>query len=206
MVASGLAVVSSPDTLDSALEARIKKALAECADEARSHIMLKHFPDRKDKGPTREECNQRVKDDQGNTLTRAMQLGNEQHEVALICAEERLRKLKPGGFSLKPRCQRDPQTGRWKHIPDKNVEDLLRQNKGAELRGSIEPDVVLHLGRPHQVQAVFDFKFPCVNGGQPQWRKYPEGPPHDGRTQGDLYLDALGVPPMRIIPRLGVVR
>jgi hypothetical protein len=99
--AGGQAVIDASESLDSELLERINEALAECADAARSEVMFKHF---KGRGPTPEECNEEVgRDTRGEPITRAMQLGVEQHRVALKCAEERLSELKPGGFSLSPR-------------------------------------------------------------------------------------------------------
>jgi hypothetical protein len=51
VVAGGLLIRPSRD-LEENERAAIDKALAECADEARSEVMLKHFG----RGPTREEC------------------------------------------------------------------------------------------------------------------------------------------------------
>ncbi len=189
--------------IDASLEARIRQALSECADEARSQVMLKHFGDR---GPTKAECDEKIVTAHGETITRAMQLGNEQHQVALACAQQRLNGIKPGGFSLSPHYRVDPSTGRAQHIPRDQVDALLNQGRGVELRGTIEPDVVIHTGNPHQVQAVFDFKFPCVNSGQaPQWRKYPPGHPCHPFDQKRMYEDALDTTPQMVIPRLGVL-
>jgi hypothetical protein len=81
------------------------------------------------------------------------------------------------------------------------------QGRGAELRGTIEPDVVIHEGNPHHVQATYDYKFPCMNtGAWSRWRKYPEGPPHYGKKQGQLYEEAFGVKPVLVQPRVGVSR
>jgi hypothetical protein len=201
-VASVAAVVRV--VIDATLEARIHKALAECADEARSHFILEHFGE---KGPTREQCNEVVSfDSNGVPVTRAMLLGREQHERALQCVEQRLAELKPGGFSLSPRYRYDPSTGSTEFIPREQVAALLNQRRSTELIGTMEPDIVIHLpGRPLHVQAVFDFKFPCANGAMPRWREYDTGP-HAGRDQKELYEEALKVVPWRVIPRRGVIR
>jgi hypothetical protein len=188
--------------IDATLELPIRKALSQCADEARSTVMLKHFGER---GPTLEDCNQVVGvDRKGEPITRAMQLGNEQHEVALLCAQERLEELKPGGFSISPRYRIDPLTGRAQLIPREQVKALLNQGRSAELLGTIEPDIVIHAGNPQQAQLTFDFKFPCVNGGQPPWRRYSAGHPYDGFSQKDVYR-ALGKRIFRVIPRWGIL-
>jgi hypothetical protein len=115
----------------------------------------------------------------------------------------RLRELRPGGFSLKPRYRYDRRTGQKSLVSAEEKDALLRQG-GEALKGTLEPDVVIHSGDPLQVQAVYDFKFRCVNtDGRPGWRSYPEGHPHAGRSQGQMYRDALGPEPQIVTPRLG---
>lgn len=185
--------------------AAIDDALEECADDARSEVMLKYFENGR---PTREECEEVVGTDRrGQPITRAMQLGLEQHELALRCAEERLSKIKPGGFILSPRYRHDPSTGKTEYLPREVVEELLRRGRGEELRGTLEPDIVIHEGDPRRVQDAYDFKFPCMNtGSRTPWRLYPQGHPHSGRHQGEMYTEALGVRPARVQPHLGVGR
>jgi hypothetical protein len=199
----GQAVIDASKSLDSDLLERIDEALAECADMARAEVMLKHFAGRR---PTAEECNEEVDtDSRGEPITRAMRLGVEQHRVALECVEEKLGKLKPGGFSLSPRYRYDEAAEKAEYIPRETVKELLKQGKGAELRGTLEPDVVIHEGAPHQVQAVRDFKFPCVNTSEKSpWRVYRQDSPHAGDNQGELYKKALKVRPGRVQPHLGV--
>lgn len=203
--AGGQAVIDASESLDPELQDRIDKALAECADKARSDVMFKHFQGR---GPTREECNEEVgKDSRGEPITRAMELGVEQHQVALKCAEEKLSRLKPGGFSLSPRYRYDPKAGKATYIPRETVKELLSQGRSAELRGTLEPDVVIHEGKPHQVQAVYDYKFPCVNTDDwASWRQYNQGQGHAEPNQQFLYRKALKVEPLMVQPHLGVNR
>ncbi|HZI13772.1 MAG TPA: hypothetical protein VE153_25565 [Myxococcus sp.] len=86
----------------------LEKALSECADEARSEVLLRQFQGR---SPTAEECREEVeKDAKGNPVTRAMKLGTDMHTVALACAHKRLGALRPGGFSLEPRYRYNPKT------------------------------------------------------------------------------------------------
>jgi hypothetical protein len=203
--AGGAAIIDTSESLDSELLERIDEALAECADMARSEVMFNHFQGRR---PTQEECNEEVgKNSRGEPITRAMRLGVEQHRVALQCAEERLKELKPGGYSLSPRYRYDSATGKAEYIPHETVQELLRRGRSAELRGTLEPDIVIHGGAPHQVQAVRDFKFPCVNTDEwSSWREYRRGQTHSGSDQGQLYKDALKVTPARVQPHLGVSR
>jgi hypothetical protein len=198
------AVIQVSHSLDEDLQSRIDEALAECAGAARSAVMIKHFQ----RSPTHKECNEQVgTGSQGEPITRAMQLGVEQHAIALQCAEQRLNELKPGGFSIKPRYHVDPQTGQAKYMPREVLEALLKQGRSAELRGTIEPDIVIHEGQPHRIQDVYDYKFPCVNTSKRSgWREYPEGTPHGGKNQGDVYKKALGGKPARVQPHLGVYR
>jgi hypothetical protein len=191
--------------IDATLDASIRQALKECADQARSEVMYQHFQ----RSPTRQECQEVVAyDSQGQPVTRAMLLGREQHKAALACAELRLRQLKPGGFTIAPRYRYDPSTGLTRFIPPEEVKALLEQGRTAELLGTIEPDLVLHLpGQPLHVQHVFDFKFPCVNTDNPiRWRDYPDGHPHQGKSQGRLYKDALKAEPLRVQPHIGVIQ
>ncbi|WP_224247450.1 hypothetical protein [Hyalangium gracile] len=190
--------------IDATLETRIRQALKECADKARADVMDRHFQ----RSPTREECQEVVEHDaQGQPVTRAMLLGREQHQAALECAELRLRQLKPGGFTLSPRYRYDPSTNETRFMSPEEVKSLLDQGRAAELRGTIEPDLVIHLpGQPLHVQRVFDFKFPCVNTDKPsRWRAHPKGHPHEDISQKDLYERALKVVPKRVQPHIGVI-
>ncbi len=76
-----------------------------------------------------------------------------------------------------------------------------------KLVGSLVPDVVIHLGDPLRAQAVYDFKFPCVNSDVPSpWRVYPKEHPHADKTQQEMYREALNVNTVsRVLPRLGVI-
>ncbi len=202
--AGGSAVVRA---LEKPVADLIEKALAECADLARSEVLLRHRSDFAGPSPTREECKQQVKDATGRRVTRAMQLGMEMHQVALKCAEEKLARLRPGGFSLEPRYRYDRKSGETQLVSDEEAQALKESGNGGELLGTLVPDVVIHPGNPLHAQAIYDFKFPCVHMDRvPQWDGYPPGHPHHKLDQGQLYNEALGVPPARVAPRHGVVR
>jgi hypothetical protein len=203
LATAGAAVIDDSESLGSELMKRIDKELAKCADMARAEMILRHFEGR---GPTAEECEEVVDEDsQGKPITRAMRLGVEQHRTALECAEEKLKQLKPGGYTLSPRYRYDVATEKAEYLPREAVKKLLDQGRGAELRGTLEPDIVIHSGSPHQVQAVRDFKFPCVNTDEKSpWRQYREGRADGAKNQGDLYWRALKVRPARVQPHLGV--
>lgn len=143
-------------------------------------------------------------DRRGQPITRAMKLGVEQHEIALQCAGDQLGKVRPGCFILSPRYRYDPSTGRTEYLPREQVDELLRQGRSQELRGTLEPDIVICEQDLRRVQGVYDFKFPCVNtSNRVPWRKYPEGHPYGTRNQGDMYQEAFGVKPRRVQPHLG---
>jgi hypothetical protein len=204
VAAAAMTASATLRVLDAATRALVEKALKECADEARSVVLLRHKQDFKGASPTEEECRNQVVDVQGRRVTRAMQLGTEMHEVALSCAEEQLSKLRPGGFSREPRYRYDGGRTTW--LSPAEEASLRAQRRYSELEGSLSPDIVLHWGDPLQVQAVYDFKFPCVNIDKvPPWGEYPEGHPHQDFNQGQLYQRALGPVPARVVPRLGVI-
>jgi hypothetical protein len=182
----------------------VEQVLTECADMARSDILLRRLGDR---SPTPAECNEVVeRDSRGAPVTRAMLLGREMHQEALQCTEEKLGEVLPDRFSLEPCYRYDAQTGRTTLISSGEKQALLRQGRSCELVGTISPDVVIHTGNPLEAQAVYDFKFPCVNSDRtPQWNTYPPGHPHAGRQQGTVYRDALNTNVSRVVPRLGVI-
>jgi hypothetical protein len=189
--------------IDASLEARIRKALSECADDARSQVLLDYFGGGR---PTHEKCNEIVgTDSNGKPVTRAMKLGVEQHRLALLCVQGKLQDLKPGGFSLSLRYRVDPNTGLVQYLSQTQVKALLDAGRSAELLGTIEPDVIIHGATPLQVQVLFDFKFPCVNGGQPGWRRYPEGHPHHEYSQKEIYETLLKTRAFRVVPRWGIL-
>jgi hypothetical protein len=183
----------------------IEEKLKECADLARSEVLLR-YP-RQFKGPTpdADECTQQTTDRQGRRVTWAMRLGTEMHEVAQQCTEAALTRLRPGGFSLEQRYRYDSATGQWKRVSAEQERLLEETGNGGELVGTIKPDVVIHPGDSLIVQAIYDFKFPCANTDRrPEWRAYPEGHPHEDMNQGDLYKEALGSTPRMVVPRMGI--
>jgi hypothetical protein len=185
----------------------VEAVLVECADLARSEVLLRHRQDFAAPSPTREECNQQVRDATGRRVRRAVQLGAEMHQEAFRCVKARLGRLRPKGFSLEPHYRYDSKFGRTTHIPEEDVAALRESGNEGELWGTLSPDVVIHAGSPFQIQAVYDFKFPCFHlDGTPAWDSYPIGHPHHDFNQGQLYEAALRVPPLRVAPRTGVER
>jgi hypothetical protein len=190
--------------LDAAMRARIEEALVECADTARSEVLLRRLGG---KSPTPEECLEQVEvNERGEPVTRAMKLGEEMHEVTRQCAEKKLSALRPGGFSLEQRYRYNRDTGQISLVSRAEVEALLRQGLGRELLGTLQPDVVIHAGDPLRAQVVYDFKFPCVNSDSiPRWRTYPQGHPYERLSQRAVYEKALGAEARLVVPRLGVI-
>ncbi|HZH13435.1 MAG TPA: hypothetical protein VE057_03635 [Archangium sp.] len=202
-VASGAAVLGA---LDEKLQGSITEKLEDCADLARSEVLIRHRKEFEDPSPSDDECRQMTKDSQGRRVTWAMRLGAEMHEVALQCAETELNKLRPGGFSLEPCYRYDKTTGQTTFISCEKVQELLDDGCSSELIGTLRPDIVIHSGNPLNAQAVFDFKFPCVNSNKrPKWREYPEGHPCYPYNQGQMYEKALGPKPQPILPRWGAL-
>ncbi|OJT23963.1 hypothetical protein BO221_16750 [Archangium sp. Cb G35] len=193
--------------LDNETRVSIERALTDCAEFARSEILLRYPTTFKGPAPDANECNQETVDAQGRNVTWAMRLGTEMHEVARQCAEEELNKLRPGGFSLEQRYRYDMQTGHKKPVGAAEERALIASGNQGELKGTLKPDVVLHSGSLLDVQAVYDFKFPCVNTDKaPVWNKYPKGHPYSGYDQGTMYEMAFKSAVARIMPRLGVIR
>jgi hypothetical protein len=203
----GTAVASSAavwKVLDDATKLSIQRAMEICADMARTEVLLRHSGTFKSPVPNAGECNSLTVDAQGRSVTWAIRLGLEMHEVALQCAEAKLKEIRPGGFSLKPRYRFNRKTKEKSLISPEEKAALLRQG-GEGLLGTLEPDVVIHNGDPLQVQAVFDFKFRCVKFDQPPgWRVYPAGHRYAGKLQGDVYTEAFGPEVHLIGPGKGV--
>lgn len=202
-VASGAAVLGA---LDEKQRSNIKEKLEDCADLARSEVLIRHRKEFENPSPSDEECRQMTKDAQGRRVTWAMRLGAEMHAVARQCTETELNKLRPGGFSLEPCYRYDKNTGLTTFISCEEVQELLNSGCSSALIGTLRPDVVIHRGNPLAAEDVFDFKFPCVNSDNPIiWRDYPPGHPCHPSNQGEMYKKALGPNPNPIFPRWGVL-
>ena len=203
---AGATVNAALQVLDAKTEADVKEALKECADLARTEVLDRHRDDFAGPTPTEAECKQWVVDKAGKSVTWAMLLGEEMHQVALQCAQGRLDKLRPGGYSLEP-CYRYNRPARQiSLVPEEERLALLCDGRGSELRGTLRPDVVLHTGDPLRALAVFDFKFPCLSPHQrPYWTRYGKGHVYQGELQGELYKEALGPEPHLVFPRWGVL-
>ncbi|WP_147445048.1 hypothetical protein [Corallococcus sp. CA053C] len=192
--------------LDEDTQRAVEQVLKECADLARSEVLIRQHGGQ---SPTKEECNEVVEHNaRKEPVTQAMKWGTAMHQFALECSRQRLDTVVPGRFSLEPTYRYDRRVPRTTYLTQEQVNALLREGRGAELRGTIVPDVVIHQGDPLQAQSVYDFKFPCVNSdARPPWRRYPRGHAYEGEYQDQLYQQALRLPeaPLRVVPRIGVI-
>ncbi|NMO20694.1 hypothetical protein [Pyxidicoccus fallax] len=191
--------------LDVATRDRVEEALVNCAEYARSKVLLDHL---NGVPPTAKQCGEFVEDPaSGRRITRAMLLGCLMHEEALACTREALDERLPRRFSLEQRYRYDPASGAVHPVSAEEAHSLLRRGCGYELKGTLVPDVVIHLGEPHQVQSIYDFKFPCVSSDDiPRWREYEAGHPYYPFNQGNMYEKAFGSEVFRVVPRIGIVR
>ncbi|WP_375754650.1 hypothetical protein [Corallococcus exercitus] len=185
--------------------ARVEHVLVECAKRANFEVNERMLGPGKRTSP--EVCREKVVDSNGREITRAMQLGEAKHAAALECVQRELGVTDAGRFSLEPRYLRDAKTGRMRWLDPQEVAQWLRDGLFQLLAGSIAPDVVLHaLGNPLNVQAVYDFKFPCPVSNFPRWEPYPEGHPFAPRQQGQIYQELLKSErtPQLVSPNFGV--
>ncbi len=185
------------EVLDELVWKSIEDILFECAKWADAEVNRKEFGGR---APTATECEQQVGGTRENPVTRGMRLGGAKHELASQCTEEKLSRAQPGRFSLEQRYRIHPETRQLELISRKTELAMLRKG-GKELAGSVVPDVIIHTGDPLQVQAVFDFKFPCPEGNRAAWRDYPSGSASGASNQGEAYKSIFGVQPTRVPPR-----
>ncbi|MHA7632672.1 hypothetical protein [Corallococcus sp. M7] len=188
--------------MDAATQSRLHEILKKCATLADQEVNLRLLDG---KTPTAQQCEEQVGTDAaGKPITRAMQLGREKHEVALRCVQEHLSVERPGGFSLEQRYRYDQEANSLELVTSGEEQTMLRSGRTAQLRGTLVPDLVIHLGDPLHPEASYDFKFPCPIGKEGSWRKYPKGHPWEDRLQGEMYEEALGVDAFRVSPILGV--
>ena len=200
----GASLAGASTVVEYLKRSEVEQILAHCALYAHEKVNNDHF---KGRNPTREQCRQVVgTDTHGKSVTRAMQLGLEKHQVAMECLKWRLELLLPGQFSLEPRYRYNSQTKEKSLMSSEEVQQLLDSGRSAELTGTLVPDVVIHLGQPLSPKAIYEFKFPCPDTNPVRWRQYPEGHPHAGKTQQQLYKEALGVEPQPVMPLRGIIR
>jgi hypothetical protein len=185
---------------------RIEVLLLECAKQAHFQVNERMFGP--GKRPTREQCEEVVKNPWNQEVKLAVELGRLKHEMALECARKELEERLPGNYSLEPRYGYDAKTKQTRLISREQVEEWLQAGWLHLLLGTLVPDVVIHeTGNPLKVQAVYDFKFPCHASTDPSWHRYPPNHPYQGFTQGDMYQRVLKVDaPAFVSPNWGITR
>lgn len=189
--------VKAWQVLDELVRKTLEDILVECAKQADMEVNRQEFGGH---APTRRECQEQVGGTRENPVTRGMRLGGAKHTLALRCTEEKLGRAHPGRFSLEQRYRINPETRQLELISHEMELQMLRRG-GKELVGSVVPDVVIHTGNPLQVQAVFDFKFPCPEFNLPSWRRQHPRNAQQDTNQGSTYKDALGEEPVLITPK-----
>jgi hypothetical protein len=202
MAATGmLATVVLTEVLDQATQAKVDKVVKECADWARADVLVRLF---NGKSPTSDECKELVTLP-NREVPRYLFFGEEMHDAAFACVKDKLGKLIPGRFSIRPRYRFDERTQKTTWMSPDEEDQIRRDGRYIDLKGTIEPDLVIHDGNARHVQAVYDFKFPCENtDDQPRWRA---GPKPDGSEDQDLlYERRLGKRPAMVVPILGIFR
>ncbi|WNG20879.1 hypothetical protein [Cystobacter fuscus] len=196
-VVAAATLSSDGEIFSGKLRAAVEKLLRECAVQAHEAVNRRRIGG----DPTRKQCEEILKwDPNGKPVTRAMQLGEEKHAEAALCAQARLHALIPGRFSLEQRYRVNPTTGQLEWITPEQYQELLRTNQSRFLKGTVKPDVVLHSGTPTKVQMIYDFKFPCLRETLPKWTIYEEGHPYAFRNQGEVYKEIFKVKVRRITP------
>ncbi len=183
-----------------------EKRLVECVRLAERQINSQFFGNR---SPTRQECGEEVLvDGCAAPITRARHLGKLKHDVALACAQQVLEQLWPAPFSLEQRYRYYPNAKFLETVSREEEARLIAQGCTRELWRTIKPDIVLHADRNSLRRSVLtlDFKFPCPDRNDPRWTRYGEDSAYFGRTQDEIYKEALGGEPVMISPRKGVSR
>jgi hypothetical protein len=176
---------------------KVEKAIAQCARQADQEVNDYHF---KGRSPSREICRQLKV---GEQTTWAAYLGLFKHEQAWPCLRKALDELLPGRYRLHPRFQLNEKTGRWEHLDEDLVSQIVAHQGWKGLAGTIEPDIII-LDAEGFIVRVYDLKFPCPETNVAYWEKYKGGRWHD-EMQGDVYDRALRVKPRLVSPQQGVI-
>ncbi len=118
-----------------------------------------------------------------------------------------LNELWPAPFSIEQRYRYYPTAKLIETVSRAEEERLIAQGCTRELWRTIKPDIVLHADRNLLRAALtLEFKFPCPDTNEPQWKAYGEISAYTGSNQGEIYREALGGEALIISPRLGVTR
>jgi hypothetical protein len=185
----------------------VEKILVECVKNADFEVDEREFGE--GKGPTDEQCNEVVRREGNQDVTRAMDLGTKKHVEALKCIESRLEGRLLRHVTREPRYKYDPASKRWRMLDPEVVARWVKDKLFDLLKGTLVPDFVIHeAGNPNRVQRIYDFKFPCLSKkrGNPDWRKYPGATSQQPRDQAEKYRRAFGseARPTLISPQFGL--
>ena len=186
----------------------VEQLLVECVKDAHSEVNKEVFGD-ESHIPTDEQCNEVVRWEGKQKVTRAMDLGTKKHDRASECVKDKLGARLLQSVTVGPRYKYDPVSKRWRMLAPEAVAKWIEDKLFELLLGTLAPDVVMHAtGNPDKVQRVYDFKFPCLSKRKedPRWTIYPGATRHQPRTQAEKYRRALGLEenPKRISPQLGI--
>ncbi len=174
------------------LRSDLEAAILKCVREAERAVNDHYF---NGESPSRERCAERKREGQ----TWAMYLGQRKHDEAQPCLARELKNLIPRRYLLQARFRLNERTGQWEYL-DKEMEDQIVSNLGwMALEGSIAPDIVIIDGNGVIIR-VYDMKFPCPGTNDARWDTYKTGR-WTGRTQGELYAEALRTQPMLVSPQ-----
>jgi hypothetical protein len=192
--------------VDAADLATIEQTLKDCANQA-SHEVDERLLG-KGQRPTRQRCEETYKIEKGGRkITWAMHLGLEKHRVALECVQQELQMKFPENLSLQPTYRYDKKTKKLEFINPDQVDEWLRDGLFGKLLGTLVPDVVVHAaGNMFDIQAVFDFKFPCPAHNPVSWHNYHKDHPYHPSNQEEMYQEAFKLDPLPVRPGFGVGR
>jgi hypothetical protein len=190
--------------LEAADLAKIEQVLKDCANQANHDVNERLLG--QGQRPTRQLCQQTFQTDPGgNKVTWAMHLGREKHQAAMECVQKELPKALSDNLSLQPTYRYNKQTKKLDLLDPKQVEEWLRSGWFYKLIGTLIPDVVVHAaGDLLNIQAVYDFKFPCPTDNPASWHKYHKDHPYYPSNQQEMYEEAFKVAPLPVRPGFGV--
>jgi hypothetical protein len=180
----------------------LEEALQACAQQAELEVNQRELL--QNGLPKPEDCYMVVGTDEfGNAITLAMVLGEFKHQAALKCVAEKVAPRFPGRILIQPRYRYFEGSDWTEYVSPAREEWLLSQRLYGELTHSFFPDIVIILDvNPYRIQAVYDYKFPCVNAnGLPEWSQYPDRSVFAGMRQWQVYKAALKQTPKRVTPR-----
>jgi hypothetical protein len=180
----------------------LERRLVECAQLAENQVNREYFGGRP---PTRKECNEEVGVDKcGKPVKRRQLLGRLKHELARECARKVLDELWPGPYSLEQRYRYWPSSQLVETISPEQEKLLEAMKELYKLRGTIQPDIVLHASRSGEdllrSMLTLDFKFPCPASNEPRWEDYAGRDDCIANNQKEAYEKTLGGKALIISP------